>query len=27
VKCIEAGKAAGIGYPETEMKVKTNFIR
>lgn len=27
VKCIEAGKAAGIGYPETEPKVKTNFIR
>ncbi|MCI6888533.1 MAG: flavodoxin family protein [Lachnospiraceae bacterium] len=27
IKCIEAGKAAGIGYPETEPKVKTNFIR
>lgn len=27
VKCIEAGKAAGIGYPQTEAKVKTNFIR
>lgn len=27
VKCIEAGKAAGIGYPQTEGKVKTNFIR
>lgn len=27
LKCIEAGKAAGIGYPETEQKVRTNFIR
>lgn len=27
IRCIEAGKAAGIGYPETEPKVKTNFIR
>lgn len=27
IRCIEAGKAAGIAYPETEAKVKTNFIR
>lgn len=27
LRCIEAGKAAGIGYPETEPKIKTNFIR
>lgn len=27
IKCIEAGKAAGIPYPQTEKKVKTNFIR
>ncbi|MGN0159421.1 MAG: flavodoxin family protein [Brotaphodocola sp.] len=27
IRCIEAGKAAGIDYPETEAKVKTNFIR
>lgn len=27
IKCIEAGKAAGIGYPETEPKIATNFIR
>lgn len=27
IKCIEAGKAAGIPYPQTENKVKTNFIR
>ena len=27
LKCIEAGKAAGIPYPQTEQKVKTNFIR
>lgn len=27
IKCIEAGKAAGISYPQTEQKVKTNFIR
>ncbi len=27
IKCIEAGKAAGIGYPQTEEKVRTNFIR
>lgn len=27
IKCIEAGKAAGIGYPDTEQKVRTNFIR
>ncbi|MEW4414674.1 flavodoxin family protein [Clostridium sp. AN503] len=27
IKCIEAGKAAGISYPQTEKKVKTNFIR
>ena len=27
LKCIEAGKAAGIAYPEQEAKIKTNFIR
>ena len=27
IKCIEAGKAAGIGYPQPEAKVRTNFIR
>lgn len=27
IKCIEAGKAAGIGYPQTEKKIYTNFIR
>lgn len=27
LKCIEAGKKAGIAAPETEAKVMTNFIR
>jgi len=27
LKCIEAGKNAGISAPETEKKVMTNFIR
>lgn len=27
LKCIEAGKAAGVAMPETEEKIKTNFIR
>lgn len=27
LKCIEAGKKAGITAPETESKVMTNFIR
>lgn len=27
VKCIEAGKNAGIDIPETEAKIKTNYIR
>ena len=27
LKCIEAGKAAGIGLPQAETDVKTNFIR
>jgi len=27
LKCLEAGKQAGIPIPETEMPVKTNFIR
>lgn len=27
LKCIEAGKAAGIALPEREAKVATNFIR
>lgn len=26
LKCIEAGKKAGISIPETEAKIKTNFI-
>lgn len=27
LKCIEAGKNAGVSLPEAEEKVKTNFIR
>ena len=27
LKCIEAGKAAGINAPEPEKKIKTSFIR
>ena len=27
LKCIEAGKNAGIAAPETEEKIMTNFIR
>lgn len=27
LKCIEAGKNAGINYPQTEDKIWTNFIR
>lgn len=27
LKCIEAGKKAGIAMPEPEAKIKTNFIR
>jgi len=27
LKCIEAGKNAGIPMPEQEPRVKTNFIR
>ena len=27
IKCIEAGKAAGVAYPEGEKKIRTNFIR
>ena len=27
LKCIEAGKNAGIAAPETEKKIMTNFIR
>ena len=27
LKCIEAGKQAGIQTPEAEAKIKTNFIR
>lgn len=27
IKCIEAGKAAGIERPQGEPKIKTNFIR
>ena len=27
LKCIEAGKNAGVNIPETETKIMTNFIR
>lgn len=27
LKCIEAGKTAGINHPDPENKIKTNFIR
>ena len=27
MRCIEAGKNAGIDLPQYEQKVKTNFIR
>ena len=27
LKCLEAGKNAGIAVPEAEPKIKTNFIR
>ena len=27
LKCIEAGRAAGIEYPQHEAPIKTNFIR
>ena len=27
LKCIEAGKQAGITFPEREPAIKTNFIR
>ena len=27
LKCIRAGRAVGIGAPETESKIYTNFIR
>lgn len=27
IKCIEAGKTAGIDHPQGEPKIKTNFIR
>jgi multimeric flavodoxin WrbA len=27
IKCIEAGKAAGIERPEREPVIRTNFIR
>ncbi len=27
LRCIEAGKAAGVAYPTYEPKVRTNFIR
>ena len=26
LKCIDAGKKAGISYPEIEPKIMTNFI-
>ena len=27
LKCIEAGKAAGVSFPEAEPKISTSFIR
>ena len=27
MKCIEAGRVSGIGYPETERGYRTNFVR
>ena len=27
LKCMEAGKAIGVNFPEREPGVKTNFIR
>jgi hypothetical protein len=27
LKCMEAGKASGVNFPEREPGVKTNFIR
>lgn len=27
LKCIEAGKEQGIGYPEAEPRISTNFVR
>ena len=27
MRCIEAGKAAGVSYPATESGARTNFIR
>ena len=27
LRCIEAGKAAGINFPEREPVIRTNFIR
>ena len=27
LKCIEAGRAVGIEYPQHEAPIKTNFIR
>ena len=27
IKCIQAGKAAGVAEPEQEKRVTTNFIR
>ena len=27
LKCIEAGKKAGVKLPEPEKKIQTNFIR
>ena len=27
LKCIEAGRAAGVGLPETEAGTWTNFVR
>ena len=27
LKCIEAGKAVGIEFPEREEPIRTNFIR
>ena len=27
IRCIEAGKAAGVPFPKQEQKISTNFIR
>jgi len=27
LRCIEAGKAAGVDFPQLEAPIRTNFIR